>query len=131
MYKRYNSVVAILLCTYADYRACHSENQIEPAIRNGELCEIGCPESANVLLWNRFRTDRFTRLVPAPVHFVLRNDLMGGLADNNNKIRNQNGEALKEFKIVVAQCLARESSVLRKMNVLQCFALCNVLYFRE
>ncbi|MBR5984076.1 MAG: hypothetical protein IK025_10220, partial [Bacteroidales bacterium] len=61
---RYKSVVIILLYTYADYRACHSENQIEPAIRNGELCEIGCPESANVLLWNRFRTDRLTRHVP-------------------------------------------------------------------
>ena len=44
MYKRYTSVVVTLLYTYADYRACHSENQIEPAIRNVEQCEIGCPE---------------------------------------------------------------------------------------
>ena len=64
MCKRYKSVVVALLYTYADYRACHSENQIEPAIRNGEQCEIGCSESANVLLWSRFRTDRLTRHVP-------------------------------------------------------------------
>ena len=49
MCKRYKSVVVTLLYAYADYRACHSENQIEPAIRNGEQCEIGCPESATVL----------------------------------------------------------------------------------
>ena len=64
MCKRYKSVVVTLLYAYADYRACHSENQIEPAIRNGEQCEIGCLESANVLSWNRFRTDRLTRHVP-------------------------------------------------------------------
>ena len=53
MDKRYKSVIDILLYTYADYMACHSENQIEPAILNGEQCEIGCPKSANVLSFKR------------------------------------------------------------------------------
>ena len=61
-----------LVIAHCVSRAKGSENQIEPAIRNGEQCEIGCPESANVLLWNRFRTDRLTSNVPYAVRSVLR-----------------------------------------------------------
>ena len=52
---------------------CGSLN--EPAIRNGELCEIGYPQSP-IRNERRFRTDRLTRLVPTPVRFVLWNDGM-------------------------------------------------------
>ena len=56
---------------------CGSLN--EPAIRNGELCEIGYPQSPirNERNERGFRTDRLTRLVPTPVRFVLWNDGRG------------------------------------------------------
>ncbi len=50
MHKRHKSIVDNVLHKNIDDGACHSENLIEPAIRNGELCEIGYPESVNVLL---------------------------------------------------------------------------------
>ena len=50
MRKRHKSIVDNVLHKNIDDGACHSENLIEPAIRNGELCEIGYPESVNVLL---------------------------------------------------------------------------------
>ena len=49
-YNRYKSIVDTVLHKNIDNRACHSENLIEPAIRNGELCEIVYLESVNVLL---------------------------------------------------------------------------------
>ena len=60
----------------------HCGSLSEPAIRNGEQCEISCPQSPirneRRLLTScrdfQFRTDRLTRLVPAPVRFVLWND---------------------------------------------------------
>ena len=50
MRKRHKSIVDNVLHKNIDDGACHSENLIEPAIRNGELCEIGYLESVNVLL---------------------------------------------------------------------------------
>ncbi|MBR5983493.1 MAG: hypothetical protein IK025_07215, partial [Bacteroidales bacterium] len=55
-------IIGLVIAHYVS-RAKGSENQIEPAIRNGELCEIGCPESANVLSWNRLLTS-FRERVP-------------------------------------------------------------------
>ena len=47
-YNRYKSIVDTVLHKNIDNRACHSENLIEPAIRNGELCKIGYPESGRM-----------------------------------------------------------------------------------
>ena len=62
----------------------HCGSLSEPAIRNGEQSEIGCPQSQTKYGYERrlltacrefqFRTDRLTRLVPTPVRFVLWND---------------------------------------------------------
>lgn len=53
----------------------HCGSLSEPAIRNGEQSEIGCPQSQTKNRYERrFRTDRLTRLVPTPVRFVLWND---------------------------------------------------------
>ena len=62
----------------------HCGSLSEPAIRNGEQSEIGCPQSQTKNQYERrlltacrefqFRTDRLTRLVPTPVRFVLWND---------------------------------------------------------
>ncbi len=65
-----------------NYYNSHCGSLSEPAIRNGELCEIGYPQSPirneRRLLTScrdfQFRTDRLTRLVPTPVRFVLWND---------------------------------------------------------
>jgi len=43
-FKCNNALVVIVLHKNINDGYCHSENLIEPAIRNGELCEIGCPE---------------------------------------------------------------------------------------
>ena len=63
MLKHYNVLVVTVLHKNIDDGACHSENLIEPAIRHGEQCEIGCPESVNVLLKNRLLTS-FHEKVP-------------------------------------------------------------------
>jgi len=65
-----------------NHYSSHCGSLSEPAIRNGELCEIGYPQSPirneRGLLTScrdfQFRTDRLTRLVPTPVRFVLWND---------------------------------------------------------
>ena len=65
-----------------NHYSSHCGSLSEPAIRNGELCEIGYPQSPirneRRLLTScrdfQFRTDRLTRLVPTPVRFVLCND---------------------------------------------------------
>lgn len=56
-----------------NHYSSHCGSLSEPAIRNGELCEIGYPQSP-IRNERRFRTDRLTRLVPTPVRFVLWND---------------------------------------------------------
>ena len=64
---------------------CHSANQNIHAILNGERCNVRLcgtlqPREAKRTISyendyrRRFRTDRLTRLEPAPVRFVLRND---------------------------------------------------------
>ena len=56
---------------------CHSASQNIHAIRNGERCNVRlCGISYENDSRRRFRIDRLTRLVPAPVRFVLRNDAM-------------------------------------------------------
>ena len=62
MCKRYKSIVVTILHKSIKDLACHFGNLIEPAIRHGEQCEIGCPKSVNVLLENGFRTDRLGSL---------------------------------------------------------------------
>lgn len=59
-----------------NHYSSHCGSLSEPAIRNGELCEIGYPQSPirNERNERGFRTDRLTRLVPTPVRFVLWND---------------------------------------------------------
>ena len=64
MLKQYKSLVNTILHENIDDGACHSGNQIEPAIRHEEQHEIGCSESVNLLLESRFRTNRLTRHVP-------------------------------------------------------------------
>ena len=44
MCKRYKSIVVTILHKSIKDLACHFGNLIEPAIRHGEQCEIGCPE---------------------------------------------------------------------------------------
>lgn len=56
-----------------NHYSSHCGSLSEPAIRNGELCEIGYPQSP-IRNERGFRTDRLTRLVPTPVRFVLWND---------------------------------------------------------
>lgn len=67
-----------------NHYSSHCGSLSEPAIRNGELCEIGYPqrclqpreacEQSPIRNERGFRTDRLTRLVPTPVRFVLWND---------------------------------------------------------
>jgi hypothetical protein len=77
MLKRHKILVVNVLRKKIDDGVCHSGNLIEPAIRHGEQCEIGCPESVNVLLENRFRTSELTSNVPFAVRSTFRNDWMG------------------------------------------------------
>ena len=91
-----------LVIAHCVSRAKGSENQIEPAIRNGEQCEIGCSESANLLLWNRLLTSFRERVPYRQAHTtrslvgllcltetwftkLASNDWLGSLADNNSK----------------------------------------------